>query len=1668
MNASRFPVLSLLLTFSLLLTAQLRGAFQAGAAKVDITPDTFPVIRNGGFIEAMDDRVESPLHARALVLGNEANRLALVIVDSCMVPLDVCDAAKELARQRTGLDPDHILIAATHTHSAPSVMEYCLGSRADPNYTKVLPGKIADAVAAANERFAPAQVGWARVDAGAFTANRRWIFRTDKVRTDPFGEATMHANMHPGYQQPDAVGESGPKDPWLSLLSVQTADGQPLAVLANFSMHYFSGHNGVSPDYFGLFCEGLAQRLAPGDPDFVGIMSQGTSGDLWWGDYSRPSKRTWSIQQYVDRMLDLADQALVGVRYQNNLPIGMAEERLTLNRRVPDAQRLAWARGVLEAMGDRRPQDRPEVYAEQAVYLHDNPTDDVVLQALRIGDIGITAMPNEVYALTGLKLKARSPLPYTFNIELANGASGYIPPPEQHDLGGYNTWPARTAGLEVQAEPIIVERILALLEDVSGQPRRPFREPAGAYTAAVLESKSIAYWRLGEMEAGPLNDVSGHNHNGQAIGRVAYFLPGPSSDALGSPHESRAIHLAGGHIEWEASNLKTPYTVEFWMWNGVPPDVRAVTGSLWSKGKDSLILTGTEGPSSGRLQFAGVTGQKELQLRFWHHVVLVREATAFRVHLDGDPKPDLAGPFGAEGATGPARLGRVPGREAFPFEGRLDEVAFYDRAMTAQEIAGHHHLAAVPLPDQASAVATSSQPADLAAAAPARVDGMENLPMSAADTMRRTHVAEGFRLEVAAAEPLVRDPVAIDWGSDGKLWVAEMADYPYGMDGQGRAGGRVRYLIDADRDGAYEQSQLFLEDLSFPTSVMAWRNGVLVTAAPDLLYAEDTDGDGKADRREVLFRGFIQGNQQLRVNSLRWGLDNWVHAASGGHHAGFGKETKIQSLVTGQEFTLGSRDFRFNPDEALLEPQSGPAQFGRVRDDWGNWFGVQNSFPLWHYVLDDAYLRRNPDVAAPDVRKQLRMPPNPRVYQNKPPQKRFHSFEQSGRFTSACGPTIYRDDLLFARAPGLTHAFTCEPFHNVVQHHLLRIEGPSFEGERADDGDLDFFASADRWCRPVMSRTGPDGALYVVDMYRYMIEHPDWLPQGGRDELKPFYRSGENYGRIYRIVPASGEPRDVPRLAGRPTAELVQALGHSNGLVRDLAHRELLRRPREDVVPGAERWVRGGEDARVRLQSLCVLDGLRAVTPPLLKAALQDGDPAVRRAAVRLAEEPARHDAALMEAVLGMVNDPEAWVRLQLACTLGQWDDPRAGQALAHLALHVNDDPFFNAAILSSAVPHYQVLLGELLNEPRFTRALLAMACRDQARRDQLLDFIQPPPGTVPSLLHFQQNGMFLAVMREQNLSWTALDDRARSRLGLLALVARSVCAADSATVSLQVAAMGLLGFQDADIAGDTRLLAGLLQPNVDAELQEAALATLASWNWPEATRTLLALWNSYPPRLRMGLVDLLFKNKTGTRLLLEEVAAQRVVVIDLSPAHRQQLLEHPDKEIAARAQEVLRAESDVDRQALLETFQPALKLAGREAAGRTLFQDRCATCHQLGDLGTAIGPDLRSLSDRSGPALLSAILDPNQNVEPTYLAYTATLRNDQTVYGLIASETGNSVIMKTLDGQTHQVLRKDIQSLTGSRLSFMPEGLEAGMTPQDMADLITFVQGALRPNQEN
>jgi hypothetical protein len=702
------PLKILGLAFALVLARvpSARAEFKAGAATVDVTPVKLPVLLNGGMTSRSSDKVNTRVSARAIALADGKEQCVIVVVDSCMMGRAFLDQVKALAEKHTGIPANHILISATHAHSAPSSMG-ALGTDADAGYVPFLREKLVQAIAAAQAALEPARIGFAKANAADFTALRQWIRRPDRLEQDPFGNMTVRANMHAGRVWDNVTGESGPKDPDLSLISIQARDGRPLAALGNFSMHYFSDRD-ISADYFGLFSEGLKQRIAPeaapGKPAFLGIMSHGCSGDIWRHDYTKPESE-WNakltIEEYTNGLLDIAMKAYQGIQYRDDVDLAMAERRIPMNYRVPDKQRLEWAQRVVAEMGDRLPKTVPEVYAREQIYLNDWQKTEVVVQALRIGDIGITTSPCETYAITGLKIKAASPLPHNIVIELANGGDGYIPPPEQHLFGGYNTWAARTAGLEVMAEPKIAEAAIELLEKVSGQPRHEWKLSDGPAVRAIVAAKPAAYWRLNEFTGPRAADASGHARDAIYEPRITYYLEGPRSAEFCAPGEfNRAPMFVGGRLRAELDGLGDHYSISMWLWNGMPNEGRDVSGWLFSRDYDEGLGTqgdhlgiGGKSAHTGRLMFlhgddlaTAVVGQSEIPRWQWQHVVLVRDGENVRVYLNGNL--DLEAKV-ATGALAGLRQCFFGGRSDNDsnWEGRLDEVAVFDRALTASEVA---------------------------------------------------------------------------------------------------------------------------------------------------------------------------------------------------------------------------------------------------------------------------------------------------------------------------------------------------------------------------------------------------------------------------------------------------------------------------------------------------------------------------------------------------------------------------------------------------------------------------------------------------------------------------------------------------------------------------------------------------------------------------------------------------------------------------------------------------------------------------------------------------------------------------------------------------------------------------------------------------------------------
>jgi len=448
--------------------ASKRASFRAGAAAANITPP-LGVSLDGTIMQIGPARhIHDELYARCMVLDDGRTRVAIVVCDVTMISGTVFDKAKDLAQRQTGIPADHMLMSATHTHMAPRVIGIGKGEL-DRQYDEFLTRRIADAVTRAVNNLAPAKVAWGSANEPQFVRNRRWIMKPGTVPAYPFGSQTEQAMMH-GRPKKNRVKPAGPVDPEVSVVSLRHADGRPLAVLANYGIHYAAFKSGVvSSDYFGRFAEHVRRLLNADDaePPFVGIMSNGTSGDI-----GKPSGGLEAIRKVGDSLARTVAAVCKRIEHHNTLSLAIRERELELGVRRPDETRLRWARQLCSKAGGKKRLTRPEVYARETIELSKFPrTVSLKLQALRIGDLGIVAIPCEVFAETGLAIKKGSPLKPTFVIELANGYHGYLPTARQHELGGYETWAARSSYLEVQAESKIRATVIDLLRAVASSER---------------------------------------------------------------------------------------------------------------------------------------------------------------------------------------------------------------------------------------------------------------------------------------------------------------------------------------------------------------------------------------------------------------------------------------------------------------------------------------------------------------------------------------------------------------------------------------------------------------------------------------------------------------------------------------------------------------------------------------------------------------------------------------------------------------------------------------------------------------------------------------------------------------------------------------------------------------------------------------------------------------------------------------------------------------------------------------------------------------------------------------------------------------------------------------------------------------------------------------------
>ncbi len=1005
---------------------------------------------------------------------------------------------------------------------------------------------------------------------------------------------------------------------------------------------------------------------------------------------------------------------------------------------------------------------------------------------------------------------------------------------------------------------------------------------------------------------------------------------------------------------------------------------------------------------------------------------------------------------------------------------------------------------------------------------PVVVDPGKDLPRYPAvepkDAISTWQVKKGFKLQLAAHEPQVRDPIAICFDENGRMFVCEMNDYSEMREVTPHMG-RISMLQDKDGDGYYETSQIFADDLAWPTG-LAWANGGLyVGATPDIWRFEDKDGDGKAEVREKVFTGFGTGLKLLNVqglmNSFMWGQDNRIHILAGGGNRGVITCLKRPDL---KGIELGGKDFWFDPLTHEFGLEGGGAQFGMSFDNYGRKFACSNSDHLQYWVYDDKYANRNPYYQMPPAKQSIAADGGAAEVFRISPDEPWRIVRTrwriagvvkgavegggrvSGYFTGATGTTIYRGD---AYGPEfVNNSFTGDAGGQLVHRKIIKpsADGISLIGERpADEHGFEFAASKDTWVRVVNFANAPDGCLHICDMYREVIEHPWSIP----DEIKKHIdlNNGNDRGRIYRIVPDKGAERIGQKvtLGKASTEELVKTLGHPNGWHRDTAQRLLFERQDKAAVPMLEKLFAPRSDgfqpspdgkmpslldtkSLVKLHALGALEGLGETNSAAIEAALKDTEPEVRAAAVRWVgrvfhEKSPPHKVAML-LVSKLSVDDAVRVRFDTALIADSLRDivtPGSIQPVSNPMLQaamfsgfpnlhgpVNPIP---TSLLNAALSSRPESVGQLvkigrkladrqpeLNAELLPLVIVAFAGSTKEKAQSYLDsFLDNSYGAPPPLPVSWRQAILVGLKK----AGVDPDEVDKGHL-LSGLMQDAVSTAKNAakSESERFEAIKLLALASSSEAQDA-LVQCLGEKQPDA-VQTAAIRVVALNSSASVTTALITNWPHYGPKAKAAALEALLSREDRVVVLLE---AKVVKAEEFLASQVQALIKHKSPQVAAAAKTALAAVIPPSREEMTAKFKPAIAAKGDAVKGMNHFVSRCMACHRAGTMGVQVAPDLITVKTKGREALLTAILEPHKEVASQFIAYTVNTKDGQTFAGIITNDTASSMTIKMMGGIEKTLQRSDIKGSSSNGQSLMPEGIETGMTVEDMADLLSYIE---------
>ena len=967
------------------------------------------------------------------------------------------------------------------------------------------------------------------------------------------------------------------------------------------------------------------------------------------------------------------------------------------------------------------------------------------------------------------------------------------------------------------------------------------------------------------------------------------------------------------------------------------------------------------------------------------------------------------------------------------------------------------------------------------------------------DAIASFELAPGFQMEIIANEPMVMDPVDMEIDEFGRMYVVEMPGYPIDKSGTGR----IALLSDTDDDGVMDQRTIFADNLVLPNGILRWKKGVLVTDAPDVLYLEDTDGDGVADIRETIMTGFSLSNPHVNVNNPVYGIDNWIHLSHLGHigtrkyEAEFGDKGSAIVFPNNPEGTelpknANGHSVRFKPDIQVAELASTRSQFGHTFDRWGRYLLTHNQNHIYHEVIAAPYLSRNPGLLVSNASESISdHGKETEVFQiTTNPDRQL--FTPVGLTTSSSGITAYLGGA-FA-APFDKAVFVAESVSNLVHVDILKEKGATFVAERLRD-NKEFLASKDSWSRPVNMYVGPDGALYVLDYYRRIIEHPEWMSDeavaaGGLSD-------GVGMGRIFRITPEGTGKADWTSgltFGNESPQEWVQHLASKNNWWRNNAQRLLVTAQSQEVIPDLEKMAKNQDSAEGRLHALWTLEGLKGLSTELIIDALNDPEAGVRENAIKLAEMHLSESNDLITELLKLKTDPNARVRFQLLCTLGFIDTPEATKVAEELLFQDLSDEWVQIAALSASSSQNMPLLRTVLSrfdkdQPAYgslIRRLTAMitANENDGEAEKLLQKALDLSGNkgweaavldgiADGVKRNEENEEILtnyldkivlaffehpdAKLRKSALNLIKTLDFKDENL-LKSSMDKAMAIATDQSIPESRRAEALRFLPEGDVSPYAGQLKGMIATTEPIVLQIAAMQALGNIKGTEVPEYVLAKWNSLTPEIRDVALGTFMSESERVKLLLEALKDSKIPTAAIGWKMRVRLMNNGDEATRNFARELLTKDEGEE---INKRYQKALEINGDPIAGKSVYIENCALCHQFrGKSGVAFGPDLGTLHNWHPKDLMANILDPNLSIAPGFDLWEVMLKDGETIQGMIMNETSAAISLRISPGVEKTINRQDIESITGMQLSLMP-GLAEQLDQQKIADLMAFIRNS-------